>query len=121
MAPTVAVEASQLPGSWGLASYRVEEDRPRTETEAKAACGNPYKIEAGANGGVMMHLADQSTTTELFLKTDSEARTFIGPPGPAGVAQDRMITSFDNGVMVAEWLDPGVRERYGTMVFVRCG
>jgi len=119
--PTVTLSATDLPGGWGLASYRVETDRARTETEAKGACGNPYKIEPGANGGVMMHLADQSTPSEVFVKTDSSGRVFIGPSGPPAVQQDRQVMSFENGVLVAEWLDAGVRERFGTMVFVRCG
>jgi hypothetical protein len=28
---------------------------------------------------------------------------------------------FQNGVLIADWLDPSARERYGTMLFVRCG
>jgi hypothetical protein len=119
--PVVTLSAADLPGSWGLASYRAEADQPRTEAEAKGACGNPYKIEAGANGGVMMHLADQSTPSEVFVKNDSSGRVFIGPAGPPAVQQDRQVMSFEGGVLVAEWLDPGVRERFGTMVFVRCG
>jgi hypothetical protein len=119
--PTVTLSAADLPGRWGLASYRVETDRARTETEAKGACGNPYKIEAGANGGVMMHLADQSAPSEVFVKTDSSGRVFIGPLGPPAVQQDRQVMSYENGVLVAAWLDAGVRERFGTMVFVRCG
>jgi hypothetical protein len=119
--PMVTLAASDLPGRWGLASYRVEADRARTETEAKSACGNPYKIEAGANGGVMMHLADQSTPSEVFVKADSAGRVFIGPAGPPAVQQDRQVISYENGVLVADWLDAGVKERYGTMVFVRCG
>jgi hypothetical protein len=118
--PTVALSAADLPGGWGLASYRVETDRARTEAEAKTACGNPYKIEAGANGGVMMHLADQSTPSEVFVKTDPSGRVFIGPAGPPGVQQDRQVISYENDILVAEWLDPGVRERFGTMLFVRC-
>ena len=117
----MTLSAADLPGRWGLASYRVETDRARTESEAKNACGNPYKIEAGANGGVMMHLADQTAASEVFVKTDASGRVFIGPAGPPAVQQDRQVMSYENGVLVAEWLDPGVRERYGTMVFVRCG
>ena len=49
--PNVAVTAVELEGGWGLASYRNEADRPRTEAEAKGACGNPYVIGKGANGG----------------------------------------------------------------------
>jgi hypothetical protein len=119
--PTVTLSAADLPGRWGLASYRVETDRARTEAEAKTACGNPYKIDPGANGGVMMHLADQSTPSEVFVKTDSSGRVFIGPAGPPAVQQDRQVMSYANGVLVAEWLDAGVRERFGTMLFVRCG
>jgi hypothetical protein len=118
--PTVVMSAADLPGRWGLASYRVETDRARTEGEAKNACSNPYNIEAGANGGVMMHLVDQSAASEVFVKTDSSGRVFIGPAGPPAVQQDRQVMSYENGVLVAEWLDPSARERYGTMVFVRC-
>lgn len=118
--PTVTISATDLPGKWGLASFRKDEDRPRTETEAKGSCGNPYVIKAGPNSGVMMHLADQSEASELFLKVDSQGRTFIGPPGPPAVAQDRLIESYENNVIVMQWVDPGVRERYGTMMFVRC-
>ena len=75
----------------------------------------------GPNGGVMMHLADQSSPSELFLKSDSQGRVFIGPTGPPAVQQDRMVVSFENGILIADWLDPNTRERYGTMVFVRCG
>ena len=119
--PTVVMSAADLPGRWGLASYRVETDRTRTEGEAKNACSNPYNIGAGANGGVMMHLVDQSAPSEVFVKTDSSGRVFIGPSGPPAVQQDRQVMSYENGVLVAEWLDPSARERYGTMVFVRCG
>lgn len=118
--PAVAITAQDLPGKWGLASYRNEEDRPRTETEAKGACGNPYTIGAGPSGGVMMHLADQSEPSELFLKVDSRGQTFLGPQGPPAVAQDRLIESYADNVIIMQWLDPAVRERYGTMLFVRC-
>jgi len=121
MIAPVSITAADLPGSWGLASYRNEADRARTEQEAKVACGNPYNITQGPSGGVMMHLADQSEASELILKTDSSGRTFIGPPGPPGVAQDRLIVSYENNVLIAEWLDQSARERYGTMLFVRCG
>jgi hypothetical protein len=118
--PNVAVAPTDLEGSWGLASYRTEADRPRTETEAKSACGNPYQIGKGPNGGVVMHLADQTQPQEVFLKVASDGRVFIGPRGPAGVKQDRLIVSYGNGVLVTEWMDASAKERYGTMLFVRC-
>jgi hypothetical protein len=119
-AAPVSITAAELVGSWGLGSFHTEADRARTEVEARSACGNPYRITQGPSGGVMMHLADQAEPAELALKTDSSGRTFIGPPGPPAVAQDRLITSWQDGVLVTEWLDPSARARYGTMVFVRC-
>ena len=118
--PSVAVTAPELEGNWGLASYRTETDRPRTEVEAKGACGNPYQIGKGSNGGVVMHLADQTQPQEVFLKVASDGRVFLGPRGPAGTKQDRLIVSFENGVLITEWMDASARERYGTMLLVRC-
>jgi hypothetical protein len=96
----IVISANDLQGNWGLASYRKVEDRPRTEAEAKTACQNPYVVTAGANGGVLMYLADQT--------------------GAAGVPQDRVVLSYENNVLVADWLNASARERYGTMVFVKC-
>lgn len=119
--PMVAIATADLPGDWGLASYRNEADLARTEKEARVACNNPYKITAGANGGVMMYLADQTQPSEVFLKTGPGGQVYIGPQGPPAVQQDRLVVSYANNVLITEWLDSGVRERYGTMVFVRCG
>jgi hypothetical protein len=122
MGPAVTVTSADLVGEWGLASYRNADDRPRTEAEAKVACGNPYRIAAGTSGGVMMHLADQTETSEVFIKPGPGGQAFIGPQGPPAIAQDRLVLAYDNGsVLVTEWLDAGVRERYGTMIYVRCG
>jgi hypothetical protein len=119
-APAVAVDVAALPGKWGLASYRDEKDRARTQAEAKAACGNPYVIAKGSQGGVMMHLPDQAQPTELFVKVTADGRSFIGPKGAPGLPQDRVVMYFQGGVLVTEWLDASARERYGTMLFVRC-
>jgi hypothetical protein len=120
--PNIVVASTDLVGDWGLASFRDEADRPRTEAEAKVACGNPYRIGPGSGGGVMMHLADQTETTEVFVKAAPTGQVYIGPQGPPGVAQDRLVVAYDsNSVLVTDWLDPSARERYGTMIFVRCG
>jgi hypothetical protein len=119
-APAVPVATAQLPGNWGLASYHLATDRDRTVAQARVACGNPCQIGQGANGGVVMHLPDQSQPTEIFVKTDAAGRSFIGPKGAPGMGQDRVVLSFDDGVLVTEWIDPGTRERFGTMVFARC-
>ena len=111
--------SDELVGKWGLGSFRNEADLARTTAEARRYCSNPYVIGKGPTGGVMMYLADQTQPTELFIK-NAGGRIYIGPPGPAGVIKDRQVTSFQNGVLVAAWLDPTVTARYGTMVFVRC-
>lgn len=119
-APAVPMFTSdELVGKWGLGSFRNEADLARTANEARRYCSNPYVITKGPNGGVMMYLADQTQPSEVFVKT-AGGRIYIGPPGPPGTAKDRQVTSFQNGVLVAAWVDPTVTARYGTMVFVRC-
>lgn len=118
--PPVVVDIALLPGRFGLASYRDEKDRARTEAEARRACGNPYVIAAGPQGGVLMHLPDQAQPTEVFIKTTADGRSLIGPRGAIGLPQDRVVMYFQGGLLITEWLDPGARERYGTMLFVRC-
>jgi len=118
--PPVVVDIALLPGRYGLASYRDEKDRARTEAEARRACGNPYVIAAGPQGGVLMHLPDQAQPTEVFVKTTADGRSLIGPRGAIGLPQDRVVMYFQGGLLITEWLDPGARERYGTMLFVRC-
>ena len=119
--PSIAITAVDLQGDWGLASYRDVKDLERTQAEAKRACSNPYKVEGGPNGGAMMYLADQTTASEVFIKAAANGQVFIGPQGPPAIAQDRVVVSYtDNTVLVTDWLDPSARERYGTMIFVRC-
>jgi hypothetical protein len=118
--PAVAITAAELVGDWGLGSYRQDADRARTEKMAKGACNNPYKIGAGQSGGVIMHLADQAQPSELYLKTASDGRVFLGPKGPAGVKPDRQVVSFDNGVLVTKFVDPSAADRYGILIYVRC-
>lgn len=111
-----------LVGRWGLTAYHNEADRERTITAAANQCRNPYVIAMGSTGGVMMHLADQSTPTELALKGAPGNKNYIGPKeDPPGGAQDREVVSFDGRVLTLRWMDPEVQSRYGTMVYVRCG
>jgi hypothetical protein len=114
------ITSDELVGKWGLGSFRDEKDLARTTDEARRFCNNPYVITKGPGGGVMMYLADQSAPTEVVVRTVS-GRVYIGPPGqPPGGIKDRQVMSFDNGVLVAAWVDPAVAARYGTMVFVKC-
>ena len=118
--PAVAVTSADLVGDWGLGSYRQDADRARTEKMAKSTCNNPYKIGAGQNGGVIMHLADQKEPSELYLKTAGDGRVFLGPKGPAGVKPDRQVVSFDSGVLVTKFVDASAADRYGILIYVRC-
>jgi hypothetical protein len=114
--------AQNLVGRWGLTAYHVEADRERTITAAAGQCRNPYVITMGPTGGVMMHLADQSTPSELALKGAPGNKNYIGPKeDPPGSQQDREVVSFDGRVLTLRWMDPEVQSRYGTMVYVRCG
>jgi hypothetical protein len=67
-----------------------------------------------------MYLADQTQPSEVFLKVSPDGRTYLGPNGPPGIQQDRLIVSFNNGVLVSEFVNPSARQRYGTMVLARC-
>ena len=116
----VQVNAAELPGDYGLASYHRTEDRERTLEQAKIACNNPYTIAPGTGGGVLMHGARQTQLSEMFVKKGADGRSYIGPQGPAGIAQDRLVISYDNGVLETEWMDPEIRTSYGRMVLVPC-
>lgn len=110
-----------LVGSYGLAAYHKDEDRPRTEAAAANQCRQPYVISMGPTGGVMMHLADQATPTELRVKGAPGGKNFIGPAeDPPGGALDREVTSFDGRLLILRFVDPEVHGRYGSMVYVRC-
>jgi len=117
-----AFPPQDIVGRWGLAAYHKDEDRARIELAAAQQCKQPYVITLGSTGGVMMHLADQATPTELALKGAPGGKTYIGPASdPPGSAQDREVLSFDGRVLILRWMDPEVQGRYGTMVYVRCG
>lgn len=115
-----AYTADQLAGRYGLAAYQRDEDRTRTETEARQQCRQPYEIVKGPNGGLVMHLADQTVPEELQLKGSAGGKTYLGPEGEAGGEQDREILSFDGKVLVMRWVSEEVASRYGTAIYVRC-
>jgi len=117
-----AFPPQDIVGRWGLAAYHNVEDRARIEAAAAQQCKQPYVITLAPSGGVMMHLADQATPTELALKGAPGGKTYIGPKDePAAGTDDREVVSFDGRVLILRWMDPEVQSRYGTMVYVRCG
>jgi hypothetical protein len=108
-------------GRWGFTSYHKEADRARTVTAARRQCRHPYVIAKGPGGGVMLHLADQRQPSELRLKGGPGGKDYIGPEGEAGAPQDREIISFDGRVLITRYVDQDAANRYGNMVYVRCG
>jgi hypothetical protein len=110
----------EVVGRWGYGAFHNEGDFNRTAAAARGQCGQPVEITRGANGGVMMYLADSAQLQELQLKGSAAGKNYIGPPGNAGGPQDREIVSFDGRTMVLRWMDPEVAGRYGTGVYVRC-
>ena len=116
-----AISPDQLVGKWGFAAYHRDTDRARTIKEALAQCNKPYVISKGANGGVMMNLADQADLSELVLKAGPDGRTYLGPPGDAGTADDRIITNVEPNSFTSTYVDPDNIARYGTSVYERCG
>ncbi len=54
------------------------------------------------------------------LKT-AGGKTYLGPAGPAPMAEDRELVSNDGRVMIMRFMDPDVIKRYGTSIYVRCG
>lgn len=115
-----SIPPAAIAGRWGLAAFHRDEDRLRTEQQARTVCSNPYVIGLGPSGGVIMHLADQPQAEELAVKGLSGNRTFVGPAGDPGGPQDREIISYDGQIMIMRWMDPEVASRYGTIVFARC-
>jgi hypothetical protein len=114
------IPLQRLVGSWGIASFREEKDRKRTEAQARAQCRRPYVIAKGPTDGVMMHVADDVNLYELTLKGTPDGKTYLGFESPPGDEQDREILSSTNDLMVMRFVGPDIHARYGTFIYVRC-
>ena len=123
-APSVAAppySVDRFVGAWGVASYRDDKDRARTEAAARAQCKLPYVIKRGPSDGIIMHVADDATPHELGLKRGDDGKVYLGFAGPPGDAQDRTINFVSDREFIARYVDPDTNSRYGTMVYMRCG
>jgi hypothetical protein len=116
-----SVPIDGLVGRWGIASYRADKDRKRTEAMARAQCKNPYVITKGPRDGVMMHVADDPKLYELTVKGGPDGKNYLGFDAPPGDLQDREILSWSNDLITMRFVDPDVNTRYGTYIYVRCG
>lgn len=115
-------QPEEFVGRWGYTSYQKEADRARTETAARGQCRQPYVVNRGPGGGVMMHLPDQKQPSELKPKGGEGGKNYLGlPEDPPGSGSDREILSFDGRVLVMRYVDPDAANRYGNQVYVRCG
>ena len=124
-APSPASSFRVLPpdpliGKWGVASYRDEKDRARTEKMARVQCKNAYVIAKGPTDGVMMHVADDPDLHELALKKGGAGKTYLGFNAPPGDPADREVVELTPKLMVMKFVDPDTNSRYGTFVYVRC-
>jgi hypothetical protein len=117
----MAQTAEDLVGRWGLASYFRDADSAQVARAARSACSAPYTIARAPGGGVLLNEPDRPAKTEHVIKTSWSGGVFIGPPGEAGGVKDRVFVSFSPDQFVLRWVDPTVANRYGVMVFVRCG
>ena len=115
-----SVPVERLIGSWGVASYREEKDRARTEAQARSFCNRPYVIERGPSDGVMMHVNDDTKKYELTLK-GAGGKTYLGFDAPPGHDQDRELLSISDNQFVLRYINPEINTRYGTFIYVRCG
>ncbi len=115
-----SISPEALVGTWGLAAYHRDSDRPRTESEAKRQCNNPYIVKRGPNGGVVMHLADVAEPQELVLKGGPGGVNYLGPAGPPGLPEDREVFAVSKNSFSVKWVSPENSTRYGMMVYVRC-
>jgi hypothetical protein len=116
----VAYPVDRLVGSWGVASYRDEKDRARTEAQARAQCKLPYVISKGPSDGVIMHVADDPTPHELTLKGGPGGKIYLGFDAPPGDDQDREVLSMSDNMFVTRFVNPETNTRYGTFVYIRC-
>jgi hypothetical protein len=114
------VPPAPLVGKWGLASYRDEKDRARTEKMARVQCKNPYVIAKGPTDGVLMHVADDPDEHELALKKGADGKTYLGFNAPPGDPADREVVELTPKLLVMKFVDPDANSRYGTFVYVRC-
>ena len=116
--------SEEIVGRWGFTSYQKEADRARTVVAARGQCRHPYVIAKGPTGGVMMHLA-RSEATDANCDSRVRARwsgtTSVRTAEPGGSPSDREIVAFDGRVLVTRYVDPDAANRYGNMVYVRCG
>ena len=118
--PPSTLSVDRIVGAWGVASYRQEKDKARTEAQARSQCKLPYVIKKGPTDGVMMHVADDTTVHELTFKGGPGGKTYLGFAGPPGDDQDREVLILTDAKFIVRYVNPETDARYGTLVYLRC-
>jgi len=111
--PALAFETKDLVGRWGVAAYFDAKDAASTRGAAAAACGQPYPIGQGRNGGATMYAAFTGKPEEVFVEGSRIASKAEG-------AYVRSLVTADAQSFTVRYTDPEADIRYGTMIFVRC-
>ena len=119
--PPPSLRADEIVGRWGYSAYHRDQDRTRTEVQAREQCSQPYLIERSPSGGVTMLGHDNPAKQDMAIKGSYDNKTYIGPGPTPAAADDREVVSFDGRVLILKWVDPEVAGRYGISVLVRCG
>lgn len=121
--PAAAQTAEQFIGRWGFVSYWNEEDRAKSITGARGECGNPYVINRGPNGGPMMHGADAAAPTELEILRANGKVYLVTPDDNNAITSltTRELVYFDENTFITRYVVEEAHQRYGQMVYARCG
>jgi hypothetical protein len=110
-----------LIGNWGVASFREDRDRARTQSMARQHCRLPYVIAKGPTDGVMMHVADDPK----LLRTDAQGQ----PPAARPISASTRLRATSRTAKSCRWsaneitmkfVAADINTRYGTYIYVRC-
>ena len=75
--PTVAVTSEELVGKWGLASYREETDKVRTEVAAKAACSPIPRSSSNASPATSASMPTQRVSSRPTVRRRSRSSALM--------------------------------------------
>ncbi len=110
-----AFDTADMVGRWGVASYFEEKDAARMAVVASSACVQPYVINKGAKGGAVMFSAFQGRPVEVKVEGD-RVRALSGDDG-----EDKLLIRAEQRLFVLRYANGEAAQKYGAMIFVRCG
>ncbi len=114
--PALAMETNDLIGRWGVSSYFADKDAAAMRAAAASACGQPYVIARGKGGRPVMYAAFSGKRVEVVVQGDS----IVNADGDDAM-NTKTILAADARSMLLRYANEEANQRYGTMIFVRCG